>query len=107
MDDDDEPPLFAWARTHDPDTAHAAARSLSSEALAHLQRVVCDSLAGHPEGLTTTEIAALGGLPRDSISPRMRTLADRRLVADSGERRTPAGKTRKAIVWKLLERAHG
>jgi hypothetical protein len=48
-DDDDD--LFAWARRTDPDTAHAAADALSgSEALARLQRHVCDALAGHPEG---------------------------------------------------------
>jgi hypothetical protein len=107
--DDDDGPLFAWARSSDPDTAHDAASSLSgSEALARLQRHVCKALAAHPEGLTSFEIAELGGLPRDSISPRMRTLADAHLVADSGERRTPAGKTRRAIVWMLTaELAHG
>lgn len=107
-DDDDDFPLFAWARHTDPDTAHDAADALAgSEALARLQRFVCAKLVEHPEGLTTAEIAALGGLPRDSISPRMRTLADVQLVADSGERRVPAGKRRKAIVWKLAEAAHG
>lgn len=108
-DGDDDGDLFAWARTHDPDTSHAAAASLSSETLARLQRLVCDALAVHPEGLTTTEIAELGGLPRDSISPRMKLLSERRFVADSGLRRVPAGKTRRAIVWKLTpaEVAHG
>ena len=109
MDDDDPDDLFAWARRNDPDTAHAAARSLSSETLARLQRLVCDTLAVHPEGLTTTEIAQLGGLPRDSISPRMKPLTEGGLVADSGERRAPAGKTRRQIVWTLTTTgtAHG
>jgi Helix-turn-helix domain len=94
--------LFAWARNSDPDTAHAAADALSgSEALARLQKRVCTTLAAHPEGLTTTEIARLVGLPRDSISPRMKTLAEGQFVEDSGERRVPVGKTRSSIVWRL------
>lgn len=107
---DDQEDLFAWARRTDPETAHAAAAALTTEALARLQRLVCDALAEHPEGLTTTEIAAIGGLPRDSISPRMRTLTEGGLVADSGARRVPAGKRRSSIVWKLaaqMEAAHG
>lgn len=98
----DSEDLFAWARRHDPDTAHAAAAALSgSEALARLQRLVRNTLATHPEGLTSFEIAELNGIERDSISPRMKRLSELCLVADSGERRTPAGKLRKAIVWKL------
>jgi hypothetical protein len=93
--------LFAWARRTDPATAHAAAASLSHDDLARLQKLVCDALAAHPEGLTTTEIAVIGGLPRDSISPRIKGLMEKRLVVDSGEQRVPVGKTRRSIVWKL------
>lgn len=101
VEDDDDGPLFAWARESDPQTAHDAAASLSSEVLAGLRRFVCEALAEHPEGLTSTEIADMRGLPRDSISPRMKELKERRRVIDSGETRVPAGKMRKAIVWKL------
>jgi DNA-binding transcriptional ArsR family regulator len=97
----DEEDLFAWARRTDPHTAHDAASSLTSETLAHLQKLVCERLAAHPEGLTTTEIAEEVGLPRDSISPRMKKLTEVQLVVDSGERRVPAGKTRRSIVWRL------
>ena len=102
----DEPDdLFAWARNNDPETARAAAASLSSEALARLQKLVCDTLAVHPEGLTTTEIAVENGLPRDSISPRMKTLIASNRVVNSGQTRVPAGKRRRSIVWKLVRAA--
>lgn len=99
---DEEPPLVAWARAHDPGTSKAAAASLEPEALATMQKRVLEAVrAAGARGATTLELEAATGMQRVSISPRMSALARVRLIADSGERRAgPNG--RHSIVWKAL-----
>lgn len=105
MTDFEDDGLYAWARNTDPDTAHEAADALTgSEALAYLQKLVCDALAAH-DGLTVTEIARLVGQPRDTISPRMRPLEKAHRVEETDERRVPAGMKKKQIVWRLARPA--
>jgi hypothetical protein len=102
---DEPPPLLAYialARSTDPRTSHAAAESLSGETLARLEQLVCDILAAHPEGLTTSEVARLCSLGRDSISPRMKRLEKVKRVVRTGETRIPAGKRKPAQIWWLV-----
>ena len=88
--------LFALARNSDPATSKDAARSLDVE---RLQKFVLTWL-NFSAGLTAQELADYIGVPRDSISPRIRPLVDKGLVMDSGLRRAgPSG--RACIVWKL------
>ena len=93
------PGLGAWAhyRSTDPETSRAAAESLD---LPSLEGVALAAII--KEGpMTTFEIAAVSGLERDSISPRMKNLVARGLVRDSGEKRIPEGRTRTSIIWEL------
>lgn len=89
-----------YARNTDPQTSHDAANALSEDTLTRLQSAVVAALAAHPHGLTTVEIAAVTGIERDTISPRMPKLVELGIVIDSGQRRVPRGKTRAGIVWK-------
>lgn len=103
-----DPNLFDWkppepeakARRTDPETSHAAARSVTADKLARLQAAVIRVLKEWPSGLTVPEIAVLLGEPRDTISPRIRPMVNLNLVADSGEKRIPPGHTRSCIVWR-------
>ncbi len=67
-------------------------RTCTSQELA---RNVVRVLANYPHGLTSAEIAAVIGIKRDSVSPRMKALEDRGLIERTGLRR--ARKT----VWRL------
>lgn len=91
-----EPPR---ARATDPETAKSAARAIESK-VNKLQAIVLEHLKAHPGGATTREIAEAAGIEWTSISPRMRPLADRGLVIDSGEIRRSPGH-REQIVWRL------
>lgn len=102
----DNGPLFpekpALARNTDPGTSHAAAASLSEEAVGRLERQVLEALrAAGPEGLTTREIAAKTGIDWGSVTPRMPKLVKAGLVIDSGRTRL-TGSNRQAIVWVAL-----
>jgi DNA-binding MarR family transcriptional regulator len=85
----------AYRRT-DPRTSVAAAQSVEP---APLEALVLECLYRRPAGLTTHELADLLHLELVTVSPRMRPLASKGLVVDSGERRAgPSG--RKSIVWR-------
>lgn len=90
--------LFAWARKTDPDTSRAAARSVNANAL---EAGVVGALKSNPGGLTSFEIAQHLSLSHVSVSPRLRPLADRGVVEDSGERRCNPGSRAKSIVWRM------
>lgn len=88
--------LFDYARSRrsDPATSKAAAASVDVTAL---EKRVLEALAVRP--MTSHELAAYLCLELVTVSPRLRPLADKQLVADSDMRRlTPSG--RKAIVWR-------
>jgi len=77
------------ARRSDPDTAHTAAKRVAPKVGA-LECAVVGALRRHPAGLTAPEIAQMVGARDGSISPRIKPLRKRGLVADSGQRRNGA-----------------
>jgi predicted ArsR family transcriptional regulator len=66
--------------------------------VSHLFGLILDALQKY--GMTSMEIALHIGYPRDSVSPRMQTLASRGLVADTGTTTPNPGTGRRAIVWR-------
>lgn len=84
------------ARHSDPDTSKDAARKLDTN---HIEKLVTDALTIiGPIGATTEELASDLNLPLVTVSPRMRPLARKNRVRDSGERRKNES-GRAAIVW--------
>jgi predicted ArsR family transcriptional regulator len=91
-----EPPR---ARRRDPDTSKDAAGKVGTE---KLQKVILYYLLQlGATGATCGEIALNVGLPRDSLSPRMRTLEKAGLIVATEERRILSG-GRPQIVWKRV-----
>ncbi len=88
------------ARSSDPVTSQEAAGQLD---LNRLEQATLEALRRSACGLTTHEIAEETGRERDSISPRMKRLVKAGLVCDSGEKRIPQGRTRRAIVWQAVQ----
>lgn len=92
-----EPPR---ARTDDPDTSQAG---MSPQNIARLQQMIVGALKLHSNGMTCGELALYLDFPRDSISPRMRTLEYHNLIEETTLRRTlPKG--RPQIVWVFKKR---
>ena len=91
----------AYARRADPETSQDAADSLSDDRLSELAQAALDGILAHPEGITAQDLARETGYDHNTISPRLRPLANRWLIHDSGERRIPVGKHRPTIVWKI------
>lgn len=75
----------ALARTTDPETSQHAANQVDTTKLENLITLLLQG-AG-PSGLTTKEMAAKSKLPRDSISPRMKSLIKKGLVLRDTEKR--------------------
>ena len=99
------------ARRTDPDTSKAAAMAVKVN---RLERVILIYLREYSQvGLTTSDIASMARIPRDSLSPRMKRLVQLQLIVDSGERRAPTiahsdGRNHpKQIVWRATERGMG
>lgn len=88
-------PLFAHARTTDPQTSKDAAQKVNA---AELEARVLAVLRIAPEGKTSHEVAAIIGRPLVSVSPRMKPLESRGLVVRDGRR---DGRT----VWKAVDAA--
>jgi hypothetical protein len=89
-------PEVGRARRADPDTAKAAARTVS---VSDLESKVLETLRRFG-GMTTHELAEYLDLSLVSISPRMAPLRSKRFVVDSGERRKgPSGV--RSIVWTI------
>jgi hypothetical protein len=86
----------AHARKTDSDTSHAAAASLRTT---NLEALVLDTLRKLPNGAISFELADLLDLSLVAVSLRLRPLANKGLVVDSGDRRVGAS-GRKQIVWK-------
>ena len=95
-------PSGAVARTTDPDTSWAAARSIDNEALRASQQQVLEILRKH--GPLTDEAIYRYVNGEQSVSgarTRRSELVDAGLVRDSGARaRTAAG--RQTIVWEVV-----
>ena len=93
-------PLFEYARSRasDPHTSRQAAASINTTPL---EQMVVDAIAEHGPK-TSFELADILGLSLVTVSPRLRPLADKGYVKDSGMRRVNVSR-RKSIVWKLSE----
>lgn len=88
----------ALARTTDPQTSHDAAATVKVN---ELEQTFLNTLATtYPVGLTADGVAAITGLPLNSVSPRTRPLVKKGLLRDSGLKH-PTRTGTKAIVWSL------
>lgn len=63
--------------------------------LGRLERTVFTAIGS---GRTCDELEEITGLPHQTVSARLRGLAKREVIADSGDRR-PTRSGRKAVVW--------
>ena len=71
----------AHARRSDPPESHRAAAAISNDGTAAgLQRLVLETLAMHPDGLTSGGLCQETGLSDGSISPRIKPLRSRGLI---------------------------
>jgi hypothetical protein len=84
----------AYARATDPGTSHAAAKSMEAEAN-NLERLFADTVAPHPNGLTTGQVATLLKLDWQTISPRAAPLKRKGILEtrldDAGKKITRKG----------------
>lgn len=98
MDDDDD--LFrdiGAYRWNDSDTSKDAAESVDVN---RLEGIVMDTLARHPDGLTSEEIAVKNGIALGSITPRMAPLKRKGKVIRTEEKR-PGVSGSQRYVWNL------
>lgn len=97
----DQADLFtteAYSRTRDPDTSREAAGSVQ---LTDLEATVAAALSSFPSGATSFELADALGMSLVTVSPRLRPLAAKGTVRDSG-RRHRAQNGRARIVWEIV-----
>lgn len=89
--------MNAVARALDPSTSHEAAASVD---VSRLERIILDKLKTYSApGATSYELADALGLSLVTVSPRLRPLADKRLVLDSGFRaRGTSGRLQ--TIWR-------
>ena len=90
--------LKALSRTSDPITSDEAAELVHVE---HVEGVIVRHLRFWPAGLTCLELAGSTGLPRDSISPRMKPLETKGLVYRDGTRQVRGARSA-TTVWKAV-----
>ena len=89
----------ALARALDPETSRQAAQSVDVE---RLQSEILYFLAARNNlGATASELAQLIGVPRDSISPRLKPLESLGRIARSGTRKQLSGRSQ--TVWHLAK----
>jgi len=107
-DYDDEPdydpsdgPLPNRARHTDPQTSHDAAASFTNQELTELDnRIVTRLAACGWRGATSWELTEMLGIPRVTVSPRLRPLTRMGRVMPTWMRRmAPTG--RNGIVWMV------
>lgn len=86
----------ALARSTDPSTSHAAADWVDATGIAGKVLEVLVACGYH--GATSEELADRLGMPRVTVSPRLKPLCDRGLACDSLQRRD--GRSgHESIVW--------
>lgn len=96
-------PLRALARGSDPQTSHDAAALVD---VTDLEGRVLDWLGRAGDfGGTSEEIANGLGVPRVSISPRLRPLLNKGRVLDSGLRRLSTSRRACIVWWRVPEAA--
>lgn len=101
---DDKPPPIAHARRTDPQTSHAAARSLKSEAIRRLRLIVYDTLKERGPMHDTDLVAILEptGYSPSGIRTRRCELVTAGRVMDTGKR-VVLPSHREAILWGVVE----
>jgi hypothetical protein len=102
-DDDDD--LFSHrgpspARNTDPSTSHEA---IDAPTISKLEQLYLDALRGPNVVLSTTEIARVYDMDRDSFSPRSPALLKKGLIERCGKREVlnSAGHLRTMIAFRL------
>ena len=103
MSDDDE--TEAHARASDPSTSHDAAERTRLSRLETKARVCLDE--SYPRTMSSSELAVIMGVPRDSASPRMRRLQEKGYVECVGRLPSvnPDGKIRTMLHWRAVRKA--
>lgn len=98
--------LFRWGEAHarntDPDTSKSAAADVTGQVANQVEKIVLAALRANPDGLTNHGIVQVTGLPWNTTSPRLRPLVRKKLICDSGLRRSGEGSNKKCIVWKIV-----
>lgn len=86
---------YARARTTDPRTSKLAAASVD---VTPTEAHVVGALLAYPDGLITHEIADITRMALVTVSPRMKPLAEKGIIEDSGKKR-PGPSNRLSIIW--------
>jgi len=90
--------MTAYARSTDPETSHESAMAIR-RALPMIEKRILFALEGtYGTGLTTFEITEITGIPRVTVSPRLRPMSRKGVVYETTERREHNG--RMSIVWR-------
>lgn len=101
--------LLAHARRTDPETSHAAAKSLAKPALNRLETIIVAIIRGRGlRGATCDEIVSESGLAWNTVSPRLAPLRRRKMITPMVNinsetlvhRRGASG--RQQIVWFVI-----
>lgn len=74
------------ARTEDPDTSHAAAKSVDTTKLEEMVYIAISSF-GAAGCIQDDVLARFPGYPYSSVTARFKALLDKKLIVDTGERR--------------------
>jgi hypothetical protein len=84
------------ARTDDPDTSHAAARSIDASAL---EALVLETIARFPDGCIADDVKAANPQHRrTTLNPRFAPLLRSGAIVDTGERRIAASGRSQRVV---------
>jgi len=97
----DAPQISAVARSTDPGTSWAAAKSLTSDTIRESQTTVLMSLIHYGPMTDTRLVEVTPGLSPSGVRTRRKELVDMGLVENTGEV-TVLVSGRKAIVWAAL-----
>ena len=80
-------PLKALARLTDPDTSHAAAKTVDPTAL---EQLVYKTISEFPAGCIADDVVRKTMLRWDTVTPRFAPLIKKGFIYDTGERRRAA-----------------
>lgn len=107
----EQPPQQAYARRTDPRTSKRAAIAIEPK-VGTLERTALEAFrAAAPVrveegqvvgGLTIKEMVRATGVPYETISPRVRPLAKKNLIRNTGKTRVNDG-GREALVWEAVK----
>lgn len=101
---DNTPPERAYARITDPDTSHAAARSVEPE-LTHLESKVLMAIPFEPSDIILDEVIEATGIEKVSCAPRFKPLEKKGVIVRTGKRRGFAGRLQTSWSRKLRDKS--